>query len=172
MSKRSPISSIAGGLLAGAIGTIAMDALWYRRYRAAGGTDNFASWEFSDADSISDAGAPAQVGKQIIEAVSDVELTPEDAGTATNVVHWATGLGWGALHGLASLGIVRPRVAHGVATGMVAWLAAYGLLAPADIYKPIWEYEPQELWKDLSAHLVFGVSTATAFVAISRLVDR
>ena len=172
MPNRSPIASITGGLIAGAIGTLAMDALWYRRYRADGGTDSFASWEFSDADSFSDAGAPAQVGKRVLEAVTDVEVEPEAAGATTNVVHWVTGLGWGALHGLASLSSDQPRIAHGVTTGVVAWLAAYGLLAPADIYKPIWEYEPADLWKDLSAHLVFGLSTAAAFVAVSRLTDR
>ena len=144
MPNRSPIASITGGLIAGAIGTLAMDALWYRRYRADGGTDSFASWEFSDADSFSDAGAPAQVGKRVLEAVTDVEVEPEAAGATTTVVHWVTGLGWGALHGLAT----------------------------ADIYKPIWEYEPADLWKDLSAHLVFGLSTAAAFVAVSRLTDR
>jgi hypothetical protein len=33
----------------------------------------------------------------------------------------------------------------------------------AKLYKPIWEYDPKTLADDLSAHLVYGVGTATAF---------
>lgn len=37
------------------------------------------------------------------------------------------------------------------------------MLAPAGVYKPIWEYPADGLWKDFSAHLVFGLGTASAF---------
>jgi hypothetical protein len=32
----------------------------------------------------------------------------------------------------------------------------------AKLYKPIWEYDLETVAKDLSAHLVYGLSTATA----------
>jgi hypothetical protein len=33
------------------------------------------------------------------------------------------------------------------------------------LYKPIWEYDLPTLWKDLSAHLVYGLGTAATFRA-------
>ncbi len=41
------------------------------------------------------------------------------------------------------------------------------MLAPAGIYQPMWEYDPETLGKDLSAHLVFGLGTAAAFRALT-----
>jgi hypothetical protein len=35
------------------------------------------------------------------------------------------------------------------------------------LYKPIWEYDRTTLAKDLSAHLVFGVTTAATFRVLS-----
>ncbi len=87
MAKGSPITALARGLIACAIGTLATDALWYRRYRADGASDSFPAWQSSDANSFDDSGAPAQVGKLALESVTDIELKPEAAGTTTNVVH-------------------------------------------------------------------------------------
>jgi hypothetical protein len=42
------------------------------------------------------------------------------------------------------------------------------MLAPAKLYKPIWEYPRSVLWKDLSAHLAYGLGTGAAFRALSR----
>ncbi len=33
------------------------------------------------------------------------------------------------------------------------WAASYAVLVPASLYKPVWEYDAEALWKDLSAHL-------------------
>ena len=43
----TPVRAIAGGLAAGTIGTMAMDALLFARYRRGGGEDSFRVWEFS-----------------------------------------------------------------------------------------------------------------------------
>jgi hypothetical protein len=43
------------------------------------------------------------------------------------------------------------------------WAQSYAVLVPAKLYKPIWEYDAETLWKDLSAHLVYGLATATTF---------
>jgi hypothetical protein len=48
------------------------------------------------------------------------------------------------------------------------WAASYAVLPVAKLYKPIWEYDKTTLAKDLSAHLVYGVGTATAFGLLSR----
>jgi hypothetical protein len=43
------------------------------------------------------------------------------------------------------------------------WAAGYAVLPALGVYRPIWEYDLETLWKDLSAHLVFGLATAGAF---------
>lgn len=155
------------GAIAGAVGTLAMDLVWYSRYKRGGGTDRFVDWEFSaGTEDYEHAAAPAQVGKRIFEGVTGSTLAPSTAATMNNVVHWATGAGWGKLHGLV-IGSV-PLAPAGVTTGTVAWATSYAALAPMGLYKPMWEYDLKTLWKDLSAHLVYGLATAAAYRLLTR----
>jgi hypothetical protein len=43
----TPLGAVSRGLVAGAFGTLAMDALWYAGYRRGHGESDFAAWEFS-----------------------------------------------------------------------------------------------------------------------------
>jgi hypothetical protein len=157
-----PVTLVTGAL-AGAVGTIAMDRLWYARYRRGGGTDGFADWELSSGTTgFDDAGAPAQVGKHIYEAVLRRPIPDASARLANNVVHWSTGVQWGVGYALVAGRRGRVRWTDGFVLGPVACGAAYALLPAIDVYQPIWEYRPAVLLQDLSAHLVFGVTTATA----------
>ena len=47
------------------------------------------------------------------------------------------------------------------------WTTSYIVLPPTGLYKPMWEYDAPTLYKDLSAHLVYGVTTATSFRLLS-----
>jgi hypothetical protein len=157
-SRSDVVSAVARGAIAGAIATVAMDLVWYRRYRASGGDLGPAAWEFtSTAPTFDDAPAPARVGRRIARTVG-VEL-PDSAITPTNnVVHWMTGVGWGAAAGVVAAKAPVPSIIVGMATGATAWATSYPLLAKLGIYRPITEYDIATLWKDLSAHLVFGAS--------------
>ena len=156
-------ATLVTGALAGAVGTIAMDSLWFARYRRAGGADGFADWELSAGTTgFEDAAAPAQVGKHLYEAVLRRPIPDTRARLANNLVHWSTGAQWGVLYALAAGRRGRVRWTDGFVLGPVACGAAYALLPTIDVYKPIWEYEPSVLWQDLNAHLLFGVTTATA----------
>lgn len=44
----TPLAAVAGGLLAGAVGTASMVTVRYLRYRRAGGKDSPLAWEFWD----------------------------------------------------------------------------------------------------------------------------
>jgi hypothetical protein len=158
------------GVAASAIGTLAMDLVWYARYRRGGGEDSFLDWEFSASiKSWEDAGAPAQVGRRMMEGLLQRELPDEAAAMTNNAVHWATGLQWGALYGLVAGSATRnPAPAAGAALGAAAFAASYAVLPLARLYKPIWEYDIKTLGKDLSGHLVFGLSTAAVFGALGR----
>lgn len=168
MAKLSPLSAVVKGAIAGAVGTLSMDLLWYYRYKQGGGEDDFVDWEFSaGTESYDEAGAPAQVGKRVLEGYLGRSLKPSSAGFVNNVVHWLTGIGWGTLYGVVAGSTKSPKIAYGPALGATAWTGAYAMLAPSAIYQPMWEYDPETLGKDLSAHLVFGLGTAAAFRALT-----
>ena len=167
-TRASSIKAITRGVVAGAVGTLAMDLLWYARYGRSGGEDGFLDWEFSSATtSFEDAGAPAQVGKRVVQVVSGKDLPDRSAALTNNIVHWATGSQWGALYGVVAQARARSTPADGLVLGPVAWGTAYALLGAAGIYEPIWAYDKKTLVKDFSAHLVFGVATATAYRVMS-----
>jgi hypothetical protein len=165
----TPAAAIARGLLAGALGTATMDALLYGRYRRDGGESDAADWEFSAGLTNWDqAPAPAHVGKRLVEGLFDVELPPTRARVVNNVTHWAFGIVNGAQYGIVAGSLKRPRIGYGLLFGATVWAAGYVVLPTAKLYKPIWEYDANTLAKDLSAHLVYGLATATALRALSR----
>ncbi|MDQ3177638.1 MAG: hypothetical protein M3Q72_08840, partial [Actinomycetota bacterium] len=96
------LRSAVVGVAAGAVATLAMDLVWYRRFREGGGDASFSEWALtSSATSFDEAPAPAQVGKLVADAVG-VELPTSSIAAANTVVHWATGSSWGAVGGVAA----------------------------------------------------------------------
>ena len=168
-SHETPLGAILKGAVAGVAGTLAMDLVWYARYRRSGGEQSFIEWDLaSGTEGYENASAPAQVGKRIVEGLFQTELDPKTAAPMTNVVHWATGTGWGTAHGVVHGSMARRTGLGGLLTGAVAWVTSYATLAPAGLYKPMWEEDAETLWKDLSAHLAFGLTTGLVFKLLSR----
>src|SRR5262245_47828399 len=115
----NPLRGIGRGLVAGAIGTVAMDTLLFARYRRGGGESAFGAWESSAGLSDWDvAPAPALVGKRIAEGLSGRELPPSNARLVNNVMHWAYGMVNGAQYGAVAR---RPRVRDGLPFGAAVW---------------------------------------------------
>lgn len=158
------VGSIIRGALAGAFGTFAMDAWLYRGYRHDGGNVAFASWESSEGlVSWENAPAPALVAKRLLEGVVNHEVSPRYARILNNATHWGFGLANGAGYGLLFGSRRIPKVWFGLPFGAAVWAGGYVVLPALGVYKPIWKYDLQTLRKDLSTHLVFGATTATAF---------
>ena len=158
-----PLGAVVRGLVAGAVGTAAMDALLFARYRRDGGDSDFESWESSDGlNSWDEAPAPAQVGKRLVEGLFQRDLAPERARLVNNVTHWTYGMLGGAQYGLLAGSLKAPRVWYGLPFGAGVWATGYVVLPAAKLYKPIWDYDRITLAKDLTAHLVYGASTAVA----------
>ncbi|HZX54204.1 MAG TPA: hypothetical protein VFE86_05965, partial [Ilumatobacteraceae bacterium] len=146
------------GLIAGAVGTTAMDLLWFKRQRDEGSTVSFPDWEFGKGISnFEEAPAPARVGRVAARAVK-VELPDSTAALANNVVHWSTGATWGVaaatLRAVPGIGAIKA----GFLAAIAAWTTSYAVLPKIGVYKSITEYDAKTLWKDLSAHLVFGTA--------------
>jgi hypothetical protein len=161
------------GAAAGALGTAAMDALWYHRYRRGGGKSGFVDWETSAGlQGWDDAPAPAKFGRLVIDKTLHRQLSAQQARVTNNVVHWSTGAGWGAVLGMLGLPSLRHTACTGAAFGAAVWLQSYAVLAPAKLYQPIWDYDAKTLGEDLSAHLLYGLTTAAALRVGSRWSGR
>ncbi len=159
----TPLGAIVRGLVAGAVGTAAMDAVWFSRYKRGGGQGGFAAWEFtSELGSWEQAPAPAQVGKRFVDGLFELQLSPEHAGLMNNITHWLYGMLGGMQYGIVAGSLPRARLWYGLPFGAGVWGAGYVVLPAMKLYEPIWQYDPETLGKDLSAHLVYGLTTAAA----------
>ncbi len=164
----SPLGAVVSGVIAGAVGIAVMDLVLFSRYKRGGGTSGFSDWETSAGlNAWKNAPAPAHVGKRMVEGLLKRELPPERARLTSNVMHWSYGSAWAALFGIVA-GSRVPRVRYGLLFGPLVWAAGYAMLAPMKLYKPMWEYDAKTLYKDLSAHIAYGVATAATFKALVR----
>jgi hypothetical protein len=167
------VRNIVAGAVAGAVGTVVMDAVWFRRYRLDGGKDSFRRWEAGVSILGWDqASAPGQVGRKALRAIGHGVDPPADwARSTTNVVHWAAGVGWGVQYGLlASMTSRRPWL-RALALGPAVWSVSYVLLPLAGVYQPIWKYDARTLGKDFSAHLIYGGAVSAVFALRPRSSD-
>jgi hypothetical protein len=144
-----------------------MDLVWYRRFRASGGTQAFGAWERSEGtESFADAAAPARTAKAVADLVG-IDLPDSTARPLNNIVHWITGIGWGKVHGIAAEALRTSSPLLGPVTAVAAWATSYAVLPQLGVYKPMREYDREVLWQDLSAHLAFGAALGLAYRALS-----
>ena len=106
------------------------------------------------------------IGRRIARDVLHRDLPDSAAAATTTVVHWATGVQWGAAYGIVAA--KRPGIRSGVALGLVACSTSYVVLPLLGLYKPIWEYDAKALSQDYSAHVLFGALTGAAFWSLTR----
>ena len=155
------------GAVAGAAGTVAMDAVVYRRVRRGGSTE--APWHWETAEGVtkwSEASAPGQVGQKLERLVLGHAPPDSWARRTTNVVHWATGIGWGAQYGALAAVTSRHPWWRAAGLGPAAWLSSYALLPAIGVYQPIWHYDLRTLGEDLVGHLAFGATTSAVFALL------
>ncbi len=164
---------VAAGALSGGIGTVALDTLQYASYRRDDGKLGAWRWEFGrNVMSWDQASAPGQLARHALRRITGDEPPESWARPATNIVHWATGVGWGAAFGAVAAATSRRSWARTLALGPIAWLSGYVVLPLAGVYKPIWEYDARTLAKDLSGHLAYGATTSSCFWAITKSSSR
>jgi hypothetical protein len=124
--------------------------------------------EFStDVKSWDQAPAPAQAGKRVFEGLFQKKLPDEKATLVNNVMHWGYGIANAVPYGILAGSAPKPRVWFGPPFGAAVWAGGYVVLPAAGLYKQIWEYDRVTLAKDLSAHLLYGTTTAIAFRLLS-----
>ena len=160
---------LAVGVIAGTVGTAAMDTLLYRRYRQGGGSEDARSWESAaGVSNWEQASAPGKLGQKAERLVLGHEPPASGARPTTNFVHWATGIGWGISYALLASRTPKHPWIRALALGPFVWLSGYVVLPVAKVYEPIWNYDAQTLGKDFSAHLVYGTATSATVALLSR----
>jgi uncharacterized membrane protein YagU involved in acid resistance len=83
-------------------------------------------------------------------------------------MHWGYGVLNAAQYGIVAGSLTEPRIRYGLPFGAAVWGSGYVILPAAKLYEPIWKYDARTLANDLSAHLVYGLATATGMRALSR----
>ena len=166
----TPLAAVVAGSLAGAVGTICLDAVQYLKYRRTGGRETPLEWEFAPIDNWEKAPDPGQVGKRLIEGFTQRELPDRWAWPVSTVMHWSYRSAWGAFYGVLAGSLRRPHPLYGLPFGAAVWVSDYLVLPEAGLYKPIWEYDAKTLATDLSAHLAYGAGTGTAFSLLAKIL--
>ena len=157
MMHDSKVRGAVLGAIAGAVGTIAMDALLYMRARKAGGEGRGSRRGSSPTASRTGTRHPRPARSAArSKRWSVVKIHPTSGPVRRPTSSTGSPAGWGAQYGFLA-GTSRRRVfAFGLLLGPAAWLSSYVVLPLAKVYKPIWEYDKKVLADDLSAHMVYG----------------
>jgi uncharacterized membrane protein YagU involved in acid resistance len=166
----TPLAAVAGGLLAGLVGTTGLDAVQYLKYRRAGGKESPLAWEFAPIPDWEKAPPPGQVAKRLIEGFTQREIPDRWAWLASTVAHWSYGSLAGASYGVLAGSLRRPHALYGLPFGAAVWASSYVALPLAGLYEPIWSYDVKTLAWDLSGHLAYGATTGSTFWLLTKFV--
>jgi hypothetical protein len=167
----TPLAAVAGGLLAGAVGTVCLDTVQYLKYRRGGGTESPLAWEFAPVESWEKAPDPGQVARRVIEGFTQRKLPDRWAFPISTAMHWGYGSGAAAAYGIVAGSLRRPHAAYGLALGAAVFAADYVILPEAGLYKPIWQYDAKTLAWDLSGQLAYGAGTGVTFWLLAKGLD-
>ena len=166
----TPLAAVAAGLLAGAVGTVGLDAVHYLKHRRGGGTQSPLAWEFAPVDSWETAPDPGLAARRVIEGFTQRKLSDRWAWPVSTAAHWAYGSAAAATYGIAAGSARRPHPAYGLPFGAAVWATGYVVLPEAGLYKPIWKYDARTLAWDLSAHLAYGAGTGATFWLLAKVL--
>jgi hypothetical protein len=171
-SKRpvTPLAAVAAGFLAGAVGTVCLDAVHYLKYRRGGGQETPLQWEFAPIEGWEKAPAPGQVAKRLAEGFTQREIPDRWAWLTSTVAHWAYGSAAGVAYGVLAGSRRRRNPLSGVPFGAAVFAGDYVALPAAGLYEPIWRYDAETLAWDLGAHLAYGAGTGIAFWVLAKVV--
>lgn len=167
LTAATVVAGAVRGALSGAAGTAAMDLIQYGRYRAGGGNQPFAEYEFRGVSDWDHAPAPAQAGRLFARTLLGIHLPDAKANPVNNFMHWSYGITWGAAAGALAAGGGTSRATWGPLFGTTVWLSDYITLPLLRLYEPIWRYDVKTLARDWADHVVYGAATGGALRLLS-----
>jgi len=166
----TPLAAVAAGLLAGAVGTVGLDAVQYLKYRRGGGAKSPLAWEFAPVDNWESAPDPGQVARRVIEGFTQRKLPDRWAWPVSTAAHWAYGSAAGTAYGVLAGSQPAPHPWYGLPFGAAVFAGDYIALPVAGLYQPIWKYDAKTLAWDLGGHLAYGTGTATTFWLLTKII--
>jgi hypothetical protein len=131
----TPLAAVAG-LLAGAAGTVCLDAVHYLKYRRAGGTEGPLAWEFAPVENWETAPDPGQAAKRVLEGFTGRKLPDRSAWLISTLAHWGYGSAAGAAYGILAGSLPAPHPRYGVPFGAAVFAGDYIALPAAGLYRP------------------------------------
>jgi hypothetical protein len=157
---RSPLATVARGLVAGVLGTAAMTVHQELLARRQPGRRPLGerSWD--------EAPAPAVVAKRLIEGLFGREVPARWIPALTHAGHWLYGTTLGVPYAIVAESVEAPALRAGVTFGVSAWALSYVQLVPMGLYEPPWRYPPRTIATDVGYHLTYGTATALAHRAL------
>lgn len=146
-------AAVGTGLLAGAVGTMAMTVSTTVEMRL----------RHRDAST-----APADAAAKVLGVHPDGD---REQARFSKVVHWSYGTMWGGVRGL--LGAFGLR---GVSAGVAHFAAVWGnelvMLPALDVAPPLREWGAAELAVDALHHLVYAAAASVAYECLTRAMAR
>ena len=131
----TPLAAVVAGLLAGAAGTVCLDAVHYLKYRRAGGTDGPLAWEFAPVQNWETAPAPGQVARRVLEGFTQRKLPDRSAWLTSTIAHWAYGSAAGAAYAIVAESLPASHPRYGVPFGAAVFAGDYIALPAAGLYQ-------------------------------------
>lgn len=181
------------GMAAGVLGTVAMNGFWKRlsavlpedsdEEEQADQQRREASEEAERGGPLDDVAllgpyhrdeesAPETLARVAYTRIEGREPSDETRKTLASEIHWATGIGLGAIYGLLR-GRARDGLdlGGGLAFGAGAWFMNDEVLVPVlGLSEGPTAHDPKEHAQALGAHLVFGLTTAAATQVLERVL--
>lgn len=175
---------LAAGVAGGLVASVVMNqfqALWGRLFKGVershgaqslqqGSPDHGVARELQERGSDEEQDdAAMRLANAISEAVSGRELNREEKQVAGTAVHYAFGVGTGALYGATAEIVPGVTAGAGLPFGVFVWLSADEGLVPAlGLSKPPTEYPLSIHAYALASHLVYGLTTEGVRRAVRR----
>jgi len=183
MSERNLWADVLIGVAAGAVGTAVMDQYFRAASKVqealagddAGGDGDGGGGRLDDISITSierreDENATTTLARAAHERVTGEEPSDTRKQRLGTAVHWGMGLSMGALYGLLRGRRDGSDVGGGLVFGAGVWAAADELMVPLlGLSKGPTAHSAEEHLQGLSAHLVYGATTALAAQSIARL---
>jgi hypothetical protein len=121
------------------------------------------------AASGGDPPTTVKVAEAVARAAGRPLRSPRAATLGGELVHYATGMAWGALFGVVVPRLAPPALLAGAAFGALVWIVSDEALVPLlGFAKGPRAYPASVHAKSLAAHLVYGAATEASFRAFAR----
>lgn len=170
--QQNPMVGAFCGLVGGAVASAVMDVYWKVVKESLGERPEQKPKGKNDGQKEEEPSTQI-IADKLSQALTGEEIPKKDRAVAGIGVHYATGLLFGALFGIAAAMFPRLRIMGGLLYGAAIWAAldevalrVLGIAPDADKVPPI------EHAQALGAHLVYGSSTAIFTRLLLKLLGR